>query len=250
MGVCNCKCLAKGREADNEMINGSLPGIYKKSKKKNDINEIKNINTDENYIYNNKKEKKSNSFDSFEKDNDVSIKIKNKVGMSRNKQNNLQYNTSVLSMIQDLCDSIFDYLNEIRANPKDFEEEAQKYDLGDIIQKVKNSPIRSKNIIANQTFNSLLTSFVNEYVDDENENYEKLLEALDNEEKIKNYNKNLLVFDGEINNQKDAVWNLIEDNRNNAYDIFFSNDVEFFVISCQIIDDFKNFKCFLLVLLK
>ena len=246
MGGCNCKCLLKGREEDNEMINGSLPGIYKRSKKKKDINEIKNINTDENYNYINKKENNSNS---FEKDNDTSIKIKNKVGMSRNQQNVLQYNTSVLSMIQDLCDSIFEYLNEIRAYPEDFEEEAQKYDLVDIIQKVKNSPIRCKNIIVSQTFNSLLTSFVNEYVD-EDENYEKLLEALDNEEKIKNYNKNLLVFDGEINNQKDAVWNLIEDNRNTAYEIFFSNDVEFFVISCQIIDDFKNFKCFLLVLLK
>ena len=243
MGGCNCKCLSKNREADNEMLNGSLPGIYKKGKKKNDIYEIKNINTDENYIYDNNKENNNNS------ENEQSIKLQNKVGISRNPQKLLQYNSSVLSMIQDLCDSIFDYFNEIRTNPEDYEEIAEEYNVGEIIQKIKNAPKKCKNIIANTTFNSLLSAFVNENVDD-GENYDKLLKALDNEEKIKNYNKDLLVFEGSINNQKEAVWILIEDNKNTAYEMFFSNDIEFFVICCQIKDDFKKFKCFLLVLSK
>ena len=221
MGGCNCNCLLKSPEADNEMLNGSLPGIYKRGKKKDDIYEIKKIN-----------EKEYNDF----------------INNSLNSDGKIKNNSSIVSMIQDLCDSIFDYLNEIRTNPEDFEEIAEKYNVGDIIKKIINSPKKCKNIIPNSTFNSLLSSYVNDNIDDEN--YEKLLKALDNEEKIYKYNKDLLVFEGVINNQKEAVWNLIEDNKKTAYEMFFTNDIEFFIIYCQIKDNFRNFKCYLLVLSK
>ena len=238
MGGCNCNCLLKNQEADNEMLNGSLPGIHKRVKKKDDKDEIKNINTE---FDDNNNEEKDKDLDKLE--------INNKNGVSRNPQKILQYNSSVLSMIQDLCDSIFDYFNEIRTNPEDFEEIADEYDVGDIIQRIINASKQCKNLIANSTFNLLLSSYINDNVDDE-EGHKKLIEALDKEEKIQNYSKDLLVFEGEINNQKEAIWTLIENNKDIAYETFFTNDIEFIVISCDVKDEYKKFKCYLLILSK
>lgn len=236
MGGCNCNYLAKNKEADNEMLNWSLPESYKKGKKNDDIYEIKNINTD----YNNN-EKIDNNLDK--------LQINNKNGLSRNKQKLLEYNSSVLSMIQDLCDSIFDYLNDIRTNPEDFEETAEQYDVGDIIQRIINASSQCKNLTSNSAFNTLLSEYINDNVDDE-EDHKKLIEALDKEEKIQNYSKDLLVFEGEINNQKEAIWTLIENNKDIAYETFFTNDIEFIVISCDVKDEYKKFKCYLLILSK
>ncbi len=238
MGGCNCNCLLKNQEADNEMLNGSLPGIHKRVKKKDDKDEIKNINTE---FDDNNNEEKDKDLDKLE--------INNKNGVSRNPQKLLQYNSSVLSMIQDLCDSIFDYFNEIRTNPEDFEEIADEYDVGDIIQRIINASKQCKNLIANSTFNLLLSSYINDNVED-GEDYKKLIEALEKEEKFQKYNKDLLVFEGKVNNQKEAIWTLIENNRDVAYETFFTNNIEFIVVSCILKDEYTKFKCFILLLSK
>ena len=49
MGGCNCNCLLKNPESNNEMVNGIIPGLGLKSSGKDD-NEIININT-ENDVY-------------------------------------------------------------------------------------------------------------------------------------------------------------------------------------------------------
>ena len=152
-------------------------------------------------------------------------------------------------MIQDLCDSIFDYFNEIRTNPEDFEEIADEYDVGDIIQRIINASKQYKNLISNSTFNLLLSSYINDNVED-GEDYKKLIEALEKEEKFQKYNKDLLVFEGKVNNQKEAIWTLIENNRDVAYETFFTNNIEFIVVSCILKDEYTKFKCFILLLSK
>lgn len=55
--------------------------------------------------------------------------------------------------------------------------------------------------------------------------------------------------DGDINEPNEVVWKLIENNKDIAYENFFSNEVECLVISCQMMEN-QKFKCYFLFLSK
>ena len=118
----------------------------------------------------------------------------------------------------------------------------------DILQKFTNDSNSCNNLIANSYYNLLLSSCINNNTAD-GENYEQLMELIEKEEKIKNYNKKLFVIDGDINEPNEVVWKLIENNKDIAEKLFFSNSVECLVISCQICNP-GNFKCYFLFLSK
>lgn len=246
MGGCNCSCLRKNQEDNNEMFERSLPVIGKGAKKnvhvngnldsENDIFDNNNINTENNL---------NNSLLLKKQEKNKDIKLINKNDLSINDQEkSKQCNSSILSMIQDLCDSIFDYFNEIRTNPKDFMEEAKKHGIEDIFQAIINSKNPCK-LVENSSFN--LLSSCNSKDEEDNK---KILEMIEKEKTISKYNKKLFVFEGEINNQKEALWNLIEKNKSIAYETFFSNNIEYLAISCKIKDDNNKFKCYFLLLSK
>ena len=46
--------------------------------------------------------------------------------------------SSIMSKIQELYESIFDYFNEIRTEPQNFEKISERHGVSDIIQKVIN----------------------------------------------------------------------------------------------------------------
>ena len=107
----------------------------------------------------------------------------------------------------------------------------EDHDVGDILQKIINASNSLNNLMINAYFNLLLSSYINDNSDD-GENNEILLKSMEKEEKIKNYNKQLFVSEAEIDKPNEPIWSLIENNKDIAYEAFFSNQIEYLVISC------------------
>ena len=257
---CNCNCLQKNPEYNNEMVEGVIPGLGIKSSKRDNFDEIKIINTEnDDEIYKNDKEKNENNnsllikkdLEKEENEEDLeNLKLANiQTGLSPNTLNRvISQDSSILSKMQELSETIFDYLNEIRTSPDDYEKNAEEHKVSDILQKVINDSISHNNLIANTYNNLILSECINNNMVD-GENNEQLMEILEKQEKIKNYDKKLFVIDGDVDEPNEVVWKLIEDNKNIAYETFFSNSIENLTISCQKINN-KKFKCYFLFLSK
>ena len=126
----------------------------------------------------------------------------------------------------------------------------EDHDVGDILQKIINASNSLNNLMINAYFNLLLSSYINDNSDD-GENNEILLKSMEKEEKIKNYNKQLFVSEAEIDKPNEPIWSLIENNKDIANEAFFSNQIEYLVISCLKKDnDSQTFKCYFLLLTK
>ena len=292
MGGCDCRCLIQNPESKNEMVNGIIPGLGIKSSKKEDLNDIININSDNEDDINDKNndkvntnkinnhyikinnnykdnmnvkkinednkniiEKKALSIEDKEeknkKDDDLEhLKIANvHTELSRNGPRKMISNdSSIMSKIQELYEIIFDYFNEIRTQPQNFEKKSEEHGVSDIIQKIINDSNPCHNLIINSFYNLLLSSYLNEITNDGEDN-NKILEEIEKEEKLKNFNKKMFAVDGDINEPNEVVWKLIKNNKDIAFENFFSNDIECLVISCQILDNHK-FKCYFLFLSK
>ena len=287
---CDCKCLLKDPESNNEMVNGIIPGLGIKSSKQEDLNEIKNINSDnedennqkgngKNNIYkknndyintdnndninenknneDNKNILEKNSLSIEEKDeinkNDDNLEHLKKANahteLSRNAPRKMISNdSSIMSKIQELYESIFDYFNEIRTEPQNYEKIAEKHGVSDIILKVINDSNSCHNLIINSFYNLLLSSYINNITYDGEDN-NKILEEMEKEEKLKNFNKKMFVEDGDVNDPNEVVWKLIENNKDIAYESFFSNEIECLAISCKMLEK-QKFKCYFLFLSK
>ena len=287
---CDCRCLLKDPESNNEMVNGIIPGLGIKTSKKEDLNDIININSDNEDDNNDKQNgniksyKKNNDYidannnendnmnenknnednkqilekslsleekEINKKDNDLeNLKIANvHTELSRNAPRKMISNdSSIMSKIQELYESLFDYFNEIRTEPQNYEKIAEKHGVSDIIQKVINDSNPCHNLIINSFYNLLLSSYVSDITNDGEDN-SKILEEIEKEEKLKNFNKKMFAEDGDINEPNEVVWKLIENNKDIAYENFFSNEVECLVISCQMMEN-QKFKCYFLFLSK
>ena len=289
---CDCKCLLQNPESDNEMVNGIIPGLGIKSSKKEDLNDIININSDNEEDNNDKHNDKVNT--NKENNDNINVENNDKDNMNENKINeenknfiekkslliqekeeinkkddNLEHlkipkinietsgnapkkmisnDSSIMSKTQELYESIFDYFNEIRTEPKKFEKIAEKHGVSDILQKVINDSNPCHNLIINNYYNLLLSTYINDITTDGEDN-SKIIEGIEKEEKLKNFNKKLFTVDGDVNEPNDVVWNLIENNKDIAYENFFSNFVECLVISCQMMEK-QKFKCYFLFLSK
>jgi hypothetical protein len=255
MGGCNCNCLLKDPESHNEMVNGIIPGLGVVTQKK-DEHEIININTENDFeegrlITGNNVEPNKEEIKEEDKPQDDIKLFNNKTILSQNnKIENPQDDSSVFSMIQEFSETIFDYFNEIRTSPDDFKQVADEHGAIDIIQKAIDSPYQCNKLIINSFFNLLLSSYINNNTDDGNNN-EKIIELMEKEEKIKQYDKKIFEVEAEISHPNDAVWNLFLNNKDIAYETFFTNNLEYLIISCQKnVGDNNKFKCYFLLLSK
>lgn len=221
----------------NESVNENLSDKIKyKDNEANNINNSLSIKEEE------QKSKKNEVLDN--------LKITNsQAGQSRNFPKRIISNdSSAISKIQDLYESIFDYFNEIRTKPDDFKNISEEYGVSDIFQEVIDSSNPCTNLIINSFYNLLLSSYINDYTSDGEDN-NNLLEQIEKEEKLKNFDKKLYIVDGVLNNPNEVVWKLIKKNKNIAMETFFSNNIECLVVSCQITSN-QNFICYFLFLSK
>ena len=153
--------------------------------------------------------------------------------------------SSILSYIQDQSELIFNFFNEIRTNPSNYEKDAEDHGLLELIQKVKNSE-PCNNLIFNSFFDLALNICL--YNCDQNENNENLLQVLEAEEKFKNYKKKLFSVEADIKKPNEVIWKLIGINKDIAYETFFNNDIKYLVISCSKVPNKEYYKCYFLLL--
>ena len=226
---CKCNnCLAKNQENSNEMVDGIIP--------------IKTEGDDINHA----RENDENNEDDINKNKNPILKAPvDKIEKDKNEES--LYDSSIVSKLQELNESISEYFNQVRTSPEKFGKEAEEHDVGNIIQKVINSSTPCRSLIINPFYNSLLSSYFNDDKNDGDNNY--LLDKIEKEEQFTNYNKKLFNVEGDLDDSNEIVWKLIENNKDIAYETFFSNSIECFAICCKQIED-KKINCYFLFLSK
>lgn len=266
-----CTCFNTNQEQNNEMVEGIIPQTILE---KNSVENIEDARLKNNNNDNEENDKEENISDNNknkplllnEKNQELIIQMEdekkeedlNSVKIDNNKTRNTlkravsqySHNSSNISKIQDLNDTIFDYFNEIRTNPEDFDKLSESHGVKDIIQKFINSNTTCDNLIMNSFYNLILASYINDITCDGEDNHNMLLEQIEKEEKIKNYNKKLFVIDGDIKEPNEVIWKLIETNKETALEDFFSKNIEYLIIASKTLKDKEKFKCFLLILSK
>ncbi len=239
---CQCNCLNKKPEGPEENFNN----IIIEDKNVNDNNQVLNkINFDT------EADNKAN-VSNLSNEVDINTLRNGKENLTKSRNNNIRkiisYDSTLLSKIQEQTDSIFEYFEELRASPEDYQKDAEDHQLSELLQKVQNSQNSCSTMILNPFLNVLLTSYANTYSeDDTNDN---LIEALENDEKLKEYNQKLFLVKADIYQPKEVIWKLIGDNKDIAYETFFMNKIEYLLISCTQIPNNPDFKCYFLFLTK
>ena len=237
---CQCNCLNKKPEGPEE----DFKSIISKDIDANIDNKIySNINLNTEFDDKSNKSNEEEDLNNFKNENIIPNKSRNK-----NIRKIISYDSSLLSKLQEQTDSIFEFFDELRTKPEDYEKDAEEHQLSELFQKVQNSENACKTLIINSFLNLLFNSYVNTYSGDDNN--DNLIQALENDEKLKDYNQKLFSVEADINKPNEVIWKLIEDNKDIAYETFFFNDIEYLLISCVQIPESKNYRSYFLFLEK
>lgn len=191
-GYCNCFFIKNNSDINVEMLNGILP------------------------ITDKRKEKEKKNKDMNEKIPDFQIVFDDEI----NKVSNDDQNRN---------DEIYDFFNDLRANPQNYLNQAQKYDLYDIIsaavERVNNYNIN--NLIKT----SLISLRFDEFVKQTPFSKDKIMNNIENDLLIQKYIKKLYIVESSSDNPIESVWNLIKENKKIALDEILYINPDYFVIS-------------------
>ena len=237
---CQCNCLNKKPEGPEE----DFKSIISKDIDANIDNKMySNIKLNPEFDDKSNKSNEEEDLNNFKNKNLIPNKSRNK-----NIRKIISYDSSLLSKLQEQTESIFEYFEELRTNPGDHQKDAEQHELSELLQKVQNSENPCKTIILNSFLNLLFNSYVNSYNGDDNNN--NLIDALEKDDKLKDYNQQLFSVETDISKPNEVIWKLIEDNKDIAYETFFFNDIEYLLISCVKIPESENFRSYFLFLTK
>ena len=156
---------------------------------------------------------------------------------------------SEISLVQRRNDEIFDFFNDLRNNPQNYIEEAENYDLKDIISLAKErrcSDNLNTNLIKNPFFNLFLDSEIKKTPYSK----EDILINIENNEQLKNYKKYFYVEESSIENPNESVWNLLKNNKDKALDEILFKKIDYFIVSCFFEPEKKIVKTYFLFLKK
>ena len=162
--------------------------------------------------------------------------------------NNININTDFLTSNQDRNDEIYNYFNDLRNSPKNFLEEAKKYDLADFITSAETKK-KSENInilIQNPFFNLFLDNYVQKY----RYSKEEIMKSLEQNVQIQSFQKNLYSSEGSVENPKECIWNLIKENKDIAVNEILYKKIDYIIISSISIPDSKKILVYFLLLKK
>lgn len=214
-----CKCC-QGEAQNYEMIDGKLPKM-----------------------------------DLDDKNNDIEedIKLKNSKKDSQNNFYNYNINqytedSDRISSDQQRNEEIFDFFNDLRNNPQNYLNEAEKYNLADIISSARDRIISENinNLIKNPFFNLFLDTYVKKTPFSK----EDILNNIDNNEQLKVYQKNLYCIETPFERPNESVWNLLTENKDKALDDILFKKIDYFIVSSLYIPDKKIFMVYFLFLKK
>ena len=217
MGCKNTCC--NGGEQNNEMVDGNLP--------EQDLN---------------------NENKEFQKD--IKLKSKKKEFESNNNYNTLKQETvsSECFTDQKRNEEIFDFFNNLRNNPQNYKNEAEKYNLNDIISSAIER--RSSDNFNTLIKNPFLNLFLDTYIKQTPYSKENILENIENNEQLKIYKKDLYVTESSNDNIQECVWNLLKENKDKALDEILYRHIDYFIVSTFCIPDSKITRAYFLYLKK
>ena len=187
--------------------------------------------------------------DSDKKEFDKEIKLKAK----NNSQNGFNYKRdtveSDISLVQRRNEDIFDFFNDLRNNPQNYLEEAEKYNLTNIILSAKERRC-SDNLNTNLIKNPFLNLFLDTEVKKTPYSKEDILINIESIEQFKNYKKYLYIEESSIDNPNESVWNLLKNNKDKALDEILFKRIDYFIVSCFFVPEKKNVMTYFLFLKK
>ena len=177
--------------------------------------------------------------------------IKNADGVNNIKEfpdGNININTDFITSNQDRNDEIYNYFSDLRNSPKNFVEEAKKYGLVDFITsaETKKNSENINTLIQNPFFNIFLDSYVQKY----RYSKETIMKCLEENQKIKIYQKNLYSTEGSIDNPNECIWNLIKENKDIALNEILYKKIDYIIISTISIPNSKKIMAYFLLLKK
>ena len=208
-GYCNCFNLKNHSDVNVEMLNGILPIT---DKRKNLVNKEMNEKTDDFDIL-------------FDDDNN-------------NISNDEEYRN----------DEIYDFFNDLRANPQNYLNQAQKYGLYDIISEAKDRV--NENNVDKLIKTSFMSIRFDEFVKRSPFSKSKILKNIDNDVIIQKYIKKLYIVESSSDNPIECVWNLIQENKDIALNEILYNNPDYFVISTFYLKDENKIRAYFLFLKK
>ena len=140
-------------------------------------------------------------------------------------------NTEYINLKQKRENEIFDFFIDIRQNPKKYIEESVEYEINDILITAYNNKLFENKLmlIQNPFFNLYLDSYIQKYPNDK----DSILFDLENNERLKDYEKSLFGVKTNSKNNKDFVWLLLKENKNIALDEILYKNYDFFLISTE-----------------
>ena len=213
LGICCKNSPREEEEHSNEMKNGILPSLEKKG-------------------------------EDFEKENNSDPRI---LSFNLNpKYNKLEsMDTDFMNSDQQNSEEIFEIFNNIRSNPNNYLNEAQKYNLYNLISSAVE---RAENITA-LIKNPFFDLFFDKCVKASPKSKEDILKNIEKENLFKDYDKVLYIMEGNKEKMDECVWNLIKSCADNGEDIL-AKDIDYLVITTMSLDDKNKFLSYFLFLSK
>lgn len=242
---CNCSCIRK-EEQKTEMIGGELPRENLNQEENQDIGNLSGVNEDLKFGENTPR------LDNNTPDNLISTTGGTRYKNSH-KQNNITEqlvttNSVLLTQNLERNEIVFDFFNEIRTDPKKYETEAKSHEVFDIFEKYYEKFNNPNSLIKNPFYNLLLESSISNNLN--KFGIDGLKQAIEKEEQIKDYKKELFVEDAPISEPEESVWNLLSNNKDNAINDFFISKIDYLIISSSPIKNSQKIKVFFLFLRK
>ena len=157
-------------------------------------------------------------------------------------------NTDFLTKNQERNNQIFSYFSELRNSPNNFSNDAEKYELQDIIKsaETKKNSMKISELINNLYFALYLDVCIQKYPFCK----EEIMNSLDIDNKLNIYQKDLYSSEGNIENPIESVWNLIKENKDIAVDNILYKNIDYFLVSSIDIPDTKKVLTYFLLLKK
>ena len=184
---------------------------------------------------------------------DINVEMLNGILPITDKRKNLDNkelndNNNVSNVEENRNDEIYDFFNDLRANPQNYLNQAQKYDLYDIIAAAK------EHVNENNIDKLIKTSFMSlrfdEFVHKTPFSKSNILKNIENDIIIQKYIKKLYIVESSSDNPIECVWNLLKENRNIALNEILYNNPDYFVISTYYLKDENKIRAYFLFLKK
>lgn len=164
-----------------------------------------------------------------------------------NEKKNENFEDLLNELIDEKSNNIFELFNDIRINPKNYIINTLNQDISNLLEQAEESNTKPNFLIKNENYyyilKGILLDLYNQKINDE-----EILNNINNNKIFNYFNKNLYFIECQIENEKDAIWNLLRKYKKEALNNFLLKKLDYF-ITCSIpIKDSYKMKVYFLIL--